>query len=169
MVAMAQSPNDAAVRAVTLEGEAATTALGRRLAALARPGDVIALTGDLGAGKTVLARGFVHGLGLTDEDVPSPTFTLVQPYDTPEFTLYHFDLYRLKDPDEAFELGIEDAFSEGVSLIEWPDRLGPYLPRNRLDVTLVMGPGETRRALLSGDAWDDRLREANLHQKGLNV
>lgn len=164
MVAMAQASFEPAGPTLTLNGVEATAALGRKLAALARPGDVIALRGDLGAGKSELARGFVRGLGLADEDVPSPTFTLVQPYETPEFTVYHFDLYRLKDAEEAFELGIDDAFADGVSLIEWPDRLGALLPARRLDLTLRMGKGETQRlATLSGDAWAGRLAEAGIH------
>jgi len=164
MVAMAQASFEPAGPTLTLNGVEATAALGRRLAALARPGDVIALRGDLGAGKSELARGFVRALVGADEDVPSPTFTLVQPYETPDFTLYHFDLYRLKVPEEAFELGIEDAFADGVSLIEWPDRLESYLPARRLDLSLAMGAHETqRRATLSGGAWMDRLAEAGIH------
>ena len=164
MVAMAQASSGPAGLTLTLDGVEATAALGRKLAVLARAGDVIALRGDLGAGKSELARGFVRALCGPDEDVPSPTFTLVQPYETPEFPLYHFDLYRLKDAEEAYELGIEDAFAEGVSLIEWPERLGNLLPARRLDVTLRMGAAESQRlATLSGDAWAGRLAEAGIH------
>jgi tRNA threonylcarbamoyladenosine biosynthesis protein TsaE len=143
-----------------LEDEAATAALAGRVAQLARASDVLALAGDLGTGKTVFARAFIRALE-GDEEVPSPTFTLVQAYDAPAFTVYHFDLYRLESPDEAYELGIEDAFAEGVSLIEWPDRLGSLLPKERLDVALFQGAAETwRRAVLTGyGSWSVRLKE----------
>jgi tRNA threonylcarbamoyladenosine biosynthesis protein TsaE len=135
-----------AARLVDLPDEAATARLARRVAALARPGDVIALRGDLGAGKTLFARAFIG-----EEDVPSPTFTLVQTYDRPFGRVWHFDLYRLKDPAEAVELDIEDAFAEGISLIEWPERLGALLPRERLEVALDFAPRPTaRRARLEG-------------------
>ncbi|MEK9726225.1 MAG: tRNA (adenosine(37)-N6)-threonylcarbamoyltransferase complex ATPase subunit type 1 TsaE, partial [Rhodospirillaceae bacterium] len=119
---------------IALADEAATEALGRWLAAVAAPGDVIALAGDLGSGKTVLARAVVRAYCDTPgEEVPSPTFTLVQSYEGGAAPVHHFDLYRLEDPDEALELGIEEAFADGVTLIEWPDRLGPWLPAERLD------------------------------------
>lgn len=148
-----------------LPDEAATLALGARLAGLARPGDRFALWGGLGAGKTVLARGFIHGLGLGGEEVPSPTFTLVQTYDAAVATIYHFDLYRIEDPEETLELDIEDAFADGISLIEWPDRLGGYLPARRLDLRLDHVGGDGRRAVLAcpdaaADHWRPRLAEA---------
>lgn len=147
---------------MTLADEAATHALARRLAKAAEPGDVIALHGDLGAGKTSLARAFVRALAGEDEDVPSPTFTLVQLYDWAEGTVWHFDLYRLEKPEDALELGIEEAFADGVSLIEWPDRLGPWLPADRLDLRLAAGGAEgARRAELTaiGARWGNKLRE----------
>src|SRR5882762_7586612 len=103
--------------AIDLPDETATAALGARIAAIARPGDVIALAGDLGAGKTTFARAFIRARGGSGE-VPSPTFTLVQIYELPDGPVWHFDLYRLRHPDEAWELGIEDAFRDGISLIE---------------------------------------------------
>ena len=165
MVAMAHASEEPAGFVLTLAGEDAALSLGARLAAICRPGDVIALWGGLGMGKTVIARGFVRAVLGADEEVPSPTFTLVQPYDGPDFTLYHFDLYRLNDPEEAFELDIEDAFTEGISLIEWPERLGPYLPGGRLDIKLSPGESETqRRVRLSGGGdWTERLKRAELH------
>jgi len=147
---------------VELAGLAATERLGARLAGLARPGDVIALAGGLGTGKTTLARAFIHALarryGLPEEEVPSPTFTLVQSYDFPIATVHHFDLYRIVRPEEAVELGIEEAFAAGISLLEWPERLGPLLPADRLDVELTMGGApETRRAVIRGRGdWTQR-------------
>jgi tRNA threonylcarbamoyladenosine biosynthesis protein TsaE len=153
---------------IELADEAATRALAARLAVLARRGDVFALAGGLGSGKTVFARAFVAAraaaAGAPAEDVPSPTFTLVQTYDFADGMVYHFDLYRLAGPDETSELDIEDAFADGISLIEWPDRLGPLLPAGRLDVELLPGPRpEARRARLAphGD-WTARLKEAGL-------
>ncbi|PIW27318.1 MAG: tRNA (adenosine(37)-N6)-threonylcarbamoyltransferase complex ATPase subunit type 1 TsaE [Rhodospirillales bacterium CG15_BIG_FIL_POST_REV_8_21_14_020_66_15] len=162
---MAHASEEPAGFVLTLEGEDAALALGARLAALSRPGDVIALRGGLGMGKTVVARGFIRALAGGGEDVPSPTFTLVQPYDGADFTVYHFDLYRLNDPEEAFELDIEDAFADGVSLIEWPERLGPHLPARRLDLLLEPADGETlRRATLTGGGdWPERLDQAGFH------
>lgn len=144
-----------------LADEAATEALGARIAGAAGAGDVIALEGDLGAGKSVFARAFIRAYCRTDEDVPSPTFTLVQTYQGGGAPVFHFDLYRLKAADETLELGIEEAFADGISLIEWPDRLGPWLPRGRLEVRLTPGPRETaRRARLTGYGyWRARLIE----------
>ena len=149
-------------KVVTLADEAATQALARRLAQAAQAGDVIALHGDLGAGKTSLARAFVRALAGEEEEVPSPTFTLAQLYDWSGGIVWHFDLYRLEKPEDALELGIEEAFADGVSLIEWPDRLGPWLPRDRLDLRLTAGPAEgSRQAELTATAsrWSKRLQE----------
>jgi tRNA threonylcarbamoyladenosine biosynthesis protein TsaE len=146
---------------IPLPDEDSTCRLGRALAALARPGDLIALSGGLGAGKSTLARAFIRALTRPDEDVPSPTFTLVQVYDTPAGAVWHFDLYRLDRPDDAFELDIEDAFAEGICLIEWPDRLGPLLPARRLDLRLEEAESEgSRRAHLTATgSWADRIGE----------
>lgn len=147
-----------------LADEAATRALAARLAALARPRDVIGLAGDLGSGKTALARAFIRARLGGDEDVPSPTFTLVQTYGEGTDAIYHFDLYRLQAPAEALALGIEDAFAEAISLIEWPERLGELIPPDRLDVTLTHGPRATLRTawLVGRGVWAARLREAGL-------
>jgi tRNA threonylcarbamoyladenosine biosynthesis protein TsaE len=141
-----------------LPDEAATAALAAKISAVAAPSDVIALKGDLGTGKTAFARAFIRSRG-SDEEVPSPTFTLVQLYELDPTTIWHFDLYRLRSADEAWELGIEDAFSEGISLIEWPERLGPLLPERRLEITLTFSdrPGARRAALDPGRGWQARL------------
>ena len=124
----------------------ATAAAGAALAALARRGDVFCLYGDLGAGKTTFARGFLAALAV-DEEIPSPTFNLVLAYDTTLGTVWHFDLYRLASPDEVSELGIEDAFAEGICLIEWPDRLGPWMPGHRIEIHLSDANGGAGRQL----------------------
>ncbi|HWK45519.1 MAG TPA: tRNA (adenosine(37)-N6)-threonylcarbamoyltransferase complex ATPase subunit type 1 TsaE [Stellaceae bacterium] len=149
-----------------LVDEAATHALARMLAAVARPGDVVALRGDLGLGKTSFARAFIRAfIDAPDEEVPSPTFTLVQTYAGGRGTVWHVDAYRLEDPEEAVELGLEEALSEGVMLIEWPERLGAALPADRLDVALLPGASPTARLarLTSAGATDWTTRLAPLH------
>jgi tRNA threonylcarbamoyladenosine biosynthesis protein TsaE len=147
-----------AMLVIELPDEAATAAFAARIAAVAAARDVIALKGDLGAGKTSFARAFIRARG-SGEAIPSPTFTLVQVYDLPPAAIWHFDLYRLNSPDEAWELGIEDAFSEAISLIEWPERLGSLLPQRRLEITLLFGdePEERRAVLDTGEGWQRRL------------
>jgi len=131
----------------TLASEADTLALGAALAGPAKRGHVIALSGPLGAGKTTLARGFIQKLAGKDEEVVSPTFTLVQVYETQPFPIWHFDLYRLDKPGDTLELGLEEALADAITVIEWPERLGQFLPAARLDVTLTMS-GSGRRAVL---------------------
>lgn len=152
-----------------LPDEAATAALAARLAARARPGDVFGLAGDLGSGKTALARAFIRArLQSPDEDVPSPTFTLVQTYGEGANAIQHVDLYRLKSPEEALALGIEDAFAESISLIEWPERLGEIIPPDRLDITLSHGARPAARTvwLVGRGRWAARLAEMNLDGDG---
>ncbi len=134
---------------VVLDDEAATRRLGEDLAMAVRPGDVLALQGDLGAGKSTLARALIRALA-DDEalEVPSPTFTLVQSYET-RFPVHHFDLYRLGHEDELDELGFGEAIAEGVALVEWPERAGSRLPRTAISVELEH-EGEGRRARISG-------------------
>jgi tRNA threonylcarbamoyladenosine biosynthesis protein TsaE len=141
---------------VDLPDAEATERLGAALARALARGDAVCLIGPLGAGKTTLARGLVRALTTPDEDVPSPTFTLVQVYDGPRFPLAHFDLYRLERPDEAYEIGLDEALEEGAALIEWPQRLGRRLPPDRLDVEIAI-EGEARVARLTAHgAWEGR-------------
>ena len=153
----------------------ATQALAEEVVTLSSSGDVITLGGDLGCGKTTFARAFIrvlavrHGEGDRDEEVPSPTFTLVQIYERRPAPVWHFDLYRVKKPGDAYELGIEEAFEDAISLIEWPEKLGRLLPAERLDLGLEFS-GETspvgnelngpRMATLTGyGKWVTRLEE----------
>lgn len=141
--------------ALHLPDLAATESLAARLASLARPGDCILLEGQLGAGKTAFARAFLraaaHDPALI---VPSPSFTLVQIYDTAIGPVFHYDLWRLDGPNSLAELDWEDA-RDAIVLVEWPDRLGPLRPNDALTITLHIGDDEAREALLSG--WTDRL------------
>lgn len=122
---------------IRLADEAATLAFGAALAHVAHAGDVIALSGDLGAGKTTLARGLLAALGLADE-APSPTFAIVQPYAPPETRLAvaHVDLYRIDDPDDVMELGLDELRADSLLLIEWPERMGAALWPDALRLTL---------------------------------
>ena len=144
-------------REITLADAAATLALGRRLGGALGPGDVVCLSGNLGAGKTTLARGAIEAWTGYADEVPSPTYTLVQTYDGERGELWHVDLYRLKQPDDAWELGLEDAFASAACLVEWPERLGGRLPADRLDVELKPeGEGRTA-ALTAHGAWRAKL------------
>lgn len=150
---------------LTLEDAAATARLGARIAPLLAPGETVLLYGPLGMGKSTLARGLIRGLTTPDEDVPSPTFTLVQFYES-DPPVAHFDLYRLTRPEEAAEIGLDEALDEGCAVIEWPERLGDdpaaWLGPDRLSVTLAEH-GAGRVATVSGvGAWESKL-------KGLNV
>ena len=150
-----------------LPDQAATAAFGRRLAAALRPRDVVALKGGLGTGKTTLARAVVAAHSPDAEDVPSPTFTLVQTYPVTlaegAAELWHFDLYRLERADQVYELGIEDALADAVCLMEWPELAMGLLPDDRLltiELRIAGGQGsaQARRARIEGGAaWRDRI------------
>ena len=145
------------------ENESRTASIAAAIAGLADAGDVIALAGDLGSGKSVFARAFIYALGGSG-DVPSPTFTLVQMYELAPANVFHFDLYRLEKPEDALELDMDEAFHGGISLIEWPERLGPHLPAERLDVAFAYGAAVTsRKVRLTGHGtWKSRLENAGL-------
>jgi tRNA threonylcarbamoyladenosine biosynthesis protein TsaE len=145
----------AVTRLIELPDLAATETLAASVAALARPGDAILLEGELGAGKSVFARAFLRAAsGDPSLEVPSPTFTLLQGYDTRIGTVHHFDLWRLDGPGGLRELGWDEA-RDGIVLVEWPDRLGSLRPGDALTVTLHPTGPHSRRAVLTG--WPDRL------------
>ena len=130
---------------LTLSDAAASEAFGARLAAVAGPGDVIALSGPLGAGKTSVARGLLAALGLAGE-APSPSFAIVQPYDPPEvrFPVLHVDLYRIEAPEEARELGLDEARADSLLVVEWPERLPDHWWDDALWLTLAIAQDGTR-------------------------
>jgi tRNA threonylcarbamoyladenosine biosynthesis protein TsaE len=141
---------------IRLEGPEATEAFGRRLAGALAPGDVVALYGDLGAGKTTLTRGILAGLGHAGE-VASPTFPIVLPYEELALPVWHVDLYRIEAPGEIRELALDEALLEGALVIEWPERLGGSLWPQALRLSLVR-EGEGARALTAivPPAWGTR-------------
>jgi tRNA threonylcarbamoyladenosine biosynthesis protein TsaE len=140
-----------------LPDEAATARLGEAVAARLEPGEAVCLTGPLGAGKSTLARALVRALTTSDEEVPSPTFTLVQFYEGPRLAVAHFDLYRLTNPEEAYEIGLDEALDSGAAVIEWPERLEGRLPPDRLDIEIALAEdgGRTARLIPHG-AWEGR-------------
>jgi tRNA threonylcarbamoyladenosine biosynthesis protein TsaE len=145
----------ATTRLIELPSLAATEALAAAVAALVQVGDAILLEGELGAGKTVFARAFLRAAtGCSALEVPSPTFTLVQSYDTRIGVVHHFDLWRLEGPGGLVELGWDEA-REGIVLVEWPDRLGSQRPAAALTVVLQVTGAESRRGTLAG--WPFRL------------
>jgi tRNA threonylcarbamoyladenosine biosynthesis protein TsaE len=155
-------------RSFDLSSEQETAAFAARLAPVLRAGDTILLQGDLGAGKSHFARSLIQArlaaLGRV-EDVPSPTFTLVQVYDCGSVEIWHCDLYRLGGPDDILELGLDDAFETAICLVEWPDRLGPLAPAGALTLSLAMTgtPGVRTAVLTSDDArWAAILDQANV-------
>jgi tRNA threonylcarbamoyladenosine biosynthesis protein TsaE len=150
----------AAATGLKLRAPEAMEHLGASIAARLQIGEAVCLWGPLGAGKSTLARGLIRALTSPDEEVPSPTFTLVQTYKGARLTVAHFDLYRLKLADEAFELGLDEALDEGAAVIEWPERLNGRLPPDRLDVSISIlpeGAAEGRLVHLTGHgSWSSR-------------
>jgi len=124
-------------QSIETHSEEETQKFARDLSKLLAQGDVLLLQGDLGMGKTVFSRSLIRALcGDEQLDVPSPTFTLVQSYDSPKGTIWHFDLYRLSDSSEIYEIGWEEAIADGVVLVEWPERLGTLKPKDAIEITL---------------------------------
>ena len=139
-----------------LGNEAETLALGGAIAALLRRGDVIALAGDLGAGKTTLSRGVLRGLGF-EGDVPSPTFTIVQPYEQLSVPVWHVDLYRIEDSSELEQLALDDAREEVAMIVEWPERMGSALWADSLQLRLqIEGVGARSLTAKVPPAWESR-------------
>lgn len=150
---------------IELPDAEATTRLGHVIARLLQSGDSVLLYGPLGMGKSTLARGLIRALTTPNEDVPSPTFTLVQFYEG-EPAVAHFDLYRLTRPDEAFEIGLDEALDDGCAVIEWPERLGEdpgrFLGPDRLTIE-ISEQGDGRLATVSGvGAWETRIKELHV-------
>jgi tRNA threonylcarbamoyladenosine biosynthesis protein TsaE len=139
---------------VALRSETETHALGRRIAAGLRAGEVVLLSGELGSGKTTLARAVLRALGVIDE-VPSPTFTLVQSYDTPGLAVHHCDLYRIEAPAELAELGLDDALEDGALLVEWPEKgLPDRIARNAVRIALRITSELQREAyIVAPERW----------------
>ncbi|MEJ6479436.1 MAG: tRNA (adenosine(37)-N6)-threonylcarbamoyltransferase complex ATPase subunit type 1 TsaE [Octadecabacter sp.] len=146
---------------IALQSEAETVLFAQDLAAILVAGDTILLAGPIGAGKTALARALIRARLENDEDVPSPTFTLVQTYDAGDIEIWHCDLYRLTQIDELIELGLDHAFETAICLIEWPDRLGSYAPHDALTLTMAapQSMSETAHQMtVSGNKkWAQRL------------
>lgn len=151
-----------------LENLSKSRLLASRLSALLKSGDILTFEGNLGTGKTEFCRAIIHALGY-DEDVPSPTFNLVQIYEpsledlsTP--AVWHMDLYRLENAQDVFELGIEDGFDTALTLIEWPERMGNYLPTEHLKITLSHGDKEGSRyiSFAGSPNWQDRIEGLEL-------
>ncbi|MEL6618473.1 MAG: tRNA (adenosine(37)-N6)-threonylcarbamoyltransferase complex ATPase subunit type 1 TsaE [Pseudomonadota bacterium] len=156
---MLKSPLD-----LTLGNADATARLGAAIGPRLRPGDTVLLQGPVGAGKTHFARALLQAILLVPEDVPSPTFTLVQTYDTRNGPLWHVDLYRITTDTEIDEIGLFDAFEEAICLVEWPDRLGTYAPADALTISLKP-KDDTRTAHLTwtNARWDALLTEVLAH------
>ena len=146
-----------------LKTEAATQAFAARFGAHVMPGDVILLSGPVGAGKTAFARALIQSLITSDEDVPSPTYTLVQTYDTPRGEIWHSDLYRVMSISEVEELGLTEAFDTAICLIEWPEMLGDLIPDHAISMSLKPDAGGHGRLMTlrwTDDRWDQRVYEA---------
>lgn len=128
---------------IIVSNEAETSSFAAQIAQQANPGDVILLEGELGMGKTAFARGFIQSITHNNsEEVPSPTYNLLQTYDSPKGPVWHFDLYRLRSPDEIYELGWEDCLGSGILLIEWPENLGTHRPKDCITIHIEAIPNK---------------------------
>lgn len=144
---------------ISLPDLTATEALAKRFAAVLSRGDIIALRGNLGTGKTTFARALLKELGIEGE-VPSPTFTLVQNYETVHFPIYHFDLYRLKNESELDELGWDDVCAEGVVIVEWPEHGGGRIPEERVELQFTVNDRDSRNCtIVPHSLWMERLKD----------
>ena len=144
---------------INIQNEIETKKFGMRLADSAKGGDVIALIGDLGTGKTTLTKYIAEGLGIT-ETITSPTFNIVKEYRSGRLPLFHFDVYRISDPDEMFEIGYEEYFyGDGVCVVEWADIIEDLLPEDAMIIRISRGAGEEERVY---DITDNR-GSANVH------
>ena len=170
---MAANTDGHYVQEITLAGEGATSRLGEELAARIACGDLLLVSGELGAGKSSLARALIRAAaGDPALDVPSPTFTLVQHYETDRLTIHHFDLYRISGPDELEELGLNEALDAGIAIVEWPDRASHLLAHDRLEISLSLDPAspELRLARLRGHgAWAARLARMDAIRRFLDA
>jgi tRNA threonylcarbamoyladenosine biosynthesis protein TsaE len=146
---------------ILLKTKEDTKQLAEAIAEIIKVQDVITLKGDLGVGKTAFSKYFINALTRQETEVTSPTFTLVNQYDAPSFVVYHYDLYRLEHISEAQELGIEDAFSKGVAIIEWPDIIHSFLPKDRLEIYLEYGKDEEERIvkIKAYGEWVEKLKD----------
>jgi len=147
---------------IEIASEAETVALAKRLAPYLEPGDVVTLNGTLGAGKTAFARALIRSLCGAEVEVPSPTFNLLLTYDCPKGPVYHYDFYRLEDPEEVWELDIEDAYDQAITVMEWVQRLEELAPKDVLNVTLTIPKEgtdmERHIQIQGGDLWKGRLQ-----------
>ncbi len=150
------NPMQRITKPVFLENAEATISQASRLAKVLQAGDIVLLRGALGAGKTSFARGVIGAL-CQNTEVPSPTYTLVQTYDCPHFTLWHFDLYRLEHEQGIWELGIEEALDNGVCLIEWPERIADLLSGNELDIHIDFADKGRQLSYYGNSNWSERL------------
>lgn len=148
-----------------LRDEEETRLLGKTIASIMEKNDLVCLRGELGSGKTTFARAFISALNKHPVDVTSPTFALLQTYESPKGTIWHFDLYRLRSPDELLELGLEEALQYGITLIEWPELAEKYLPPSRMDITFSYAEDTMRQFQLEAHgAMIPRMQPLNLSQ-----
>ncbi|EBA14114.1 tRNA (adenosine(37)-N6)-threonylcarbamoyltransferase complex ATPase subunit type 1 TsaE [Roseobacter sp. CCS2] len=141
-----------------LADEKATAALATQIAPRLKAGDTLLLEGEIGAGKSAFARALIRARLGRMEDVPSPTFTLVQTYEDDHGDIWHCDLYRLTHPDEALELGLDEAFETAICLIEWPDRLGEVAPKTALTLSFEAQDDHHHVAITGPNVWAEKLR-----------
>ena len=149
-------------RTITLKTENDTQHLAAQIAGILRAGDTLLLSGEIGAGKSAFARALIRTLAGAEIEVPSPTFTLVQTYELSDFDVWHCDLYRLTHPDEAFELGLDEAFETAVCLIEWPDRLAAEAPDGALILHFTAHQDAHSVTLTLSKPWAERLDTFNV-------